>query len=183
MEFENEMNNFNLKAERFAAFDYKEFGIYGCGMSHLQVLEQAKANKYKNVLIFEDDFMFLVSKKEFEENIEKLFETYAHFDVCMLSYGIQESEEIIGESFIRKVKKAETASAYIIQEHYYDKLIDLYKMAMPLLLQTRAHWIYANDKIWNELQKCDNWVYFEKRIGKQRPSYSDNSNCFRNLDV
>jgi hypothetical protein len=46
---------------------------------------------------------------------------------------------------------------------------------MPLLEKTKAHWIYANDQIWKELQQKDNWYYFIKRIGKQADGYSDNA--------
>ena len=62
---EIELNKFDLKYERFPAIK-DEMGIYGCGLSHLSVLKLAKERGYKNVLIFEDDFTFLVSKEEFE---------------------------------------------------------------------------------------------------------------------
>ena len=32
---------------------------------------------------------------------------------------------------------------------------------------------YTNDQSWKPLQEKDNWVCFKKRIGVQRPSYSD----------
>ena len=60
--------------------------------------------------------------------------------------------------------------------NYFEKLINLYEWALPLLNSTKCHWIYANDQIWKDYQKQDNWYYFKIRIGKQRPSYSDLGN-------
>jgi hypothetical protein len=51
---------------------------------------------------------------------------------------------------------------------------------MPLLENTGMHWIYANDQIWKEYQKKDQWLYFIKRIGKQIDGYSDNSERMTN---
>ena len=41
--------------------------------------------------ILEDDFKFIVSRDEFEKNIELLFEKNIEFDVCMLSYNLIKS--------------------------------------------------------------------------------------------
>jgi GR25 family glycosyltransferase involved in LPS biosynthesis len=181
-EIENELNTFGLTYERFEAIETLGCGIYGCGLSHLGVLKLARDRGYKNVLIFEDDFTFLVSKEEFETNLTKLFEGGIHFDVCKLAYNLQEIEHIDNE-VIGKLKYSTTASAYIVNSHYYDKLIDLYEWAMPLLNSTRQHWNYANDQVWKYLQKQDNWYYFKTRIGNQRPSYSDNTERFENYNV
>lgn len=69
-EINNELKNYNLydKAERFSAV-YHSSGTVGCGKSHLSVLKMAKERKYKNILILEDDFYFVVSKDELECNL------------------------------------------------------------------------------------------------------------------
>jgi hypothetical protein len=95
----------------------------------------------------------------------------------MLSYILKQFEET-EYGVISKIKEVETASGYIVNKHYYDVLIELYEWAMPLLNQTKKHWIYANDQVWKQLQAKDCWYYFTKRIGKQAPGYSDTSQCF-----
>jgi len=171
-EIETELTNFGLVGERFEAINVDDFGIVGCMKSHLSVLKLAKLNGYKNILILEDDFMFTVSKESFESSLSLFFEFKPTFDVCMLSYGLPKCEET-EEASIRKVLTAQTASGYIVNKNYYDKLIELYEWASPLLEQTRQHWIYANDQIWKQLQEKDNWYLFTERIGKQRPGYSN----------
>ena len=179
---EKELNNFQLSYERFPAIETPGFGIYGCGLSHLTVLKISRKRGYKNVLIFEDDFTFLVSKEEFEKQLTYFFESGINFDVCKLAYNLHEKIDINNE-IIGKIVSSATASAYIVNSHYFDKLIKLYEWAMPLLIKSRNPSIYANDVVWKTYQKEDNWYYFKKRIGMQRPSYSDNALMFSYFGV
>lgn len=181
-QIENELNSFNLSYERFEAFSTPDCGIYGCGLSHLAVLKIAKERNYRNILILEDDFQFLVSKEVFEENLKTFFESNIDYDVCMLSYNLHYSS-VCENLNVNKVVFAQTASGYIVNSNYYDKLIELYEWCLPLLISTKKHWLYANDIVWRDYQKNDNWYCFKIRIGKQRASYSDNSNNFCDYGV
>jgi GR25 family glycosyltransferase involved in LPS biosynthesis len=145
----------------------------GCIKSHLGVLKLAKKRCWKSVLILEDDFTFLVSQKQFEDEIAQLMESGIYYDVCMLSYNLMKSGDISGCDFLLKVVEAQTTSAYIVREHYYDVLIELCEKNIPLLANTREAWNYAIDVCWKILQKKDNWVCMKTRIGKQRAGYSD----------
>jgi glycosyl transferase, family 25 len=176
-QIEKQLNEFNLEYERFEAIETPGFGTFGCCQSHLSVLKIAKERGYKNVLIFEDDFEFCVTKEVFEINLVGFFDQYPNFDVCFLSYNLREYQEI-ENSFVNKIVFSQTASGYIINSHYYDKLINLYEWAAPLLDETKQHWIYSNDIVWRDLQKTDNWYYFKERIGKQSDGWSDNVQGF-----
>ena len=176
-QIEKELNDFNLPFERFEAIETPGFGIVGCGKSHLNVLKIARDRNYENILILEDDFTFLVSKEELEKELTNFFNLNIDFDVCFLSYNLIQKQET-SYIFILKALEVQTASGYIVNKKYYNKLINLYEEAMPLLEQTRKHWIYANDQIWKQLQIKDNWYFFSTRIGKQRSGYNcDGSYC------
>lgn len=179
-EIENELRSYSMdfKAERFEAISTPGFGILGCGKSHLEVLKLAKKRNYKNVLILEDDFCFLRSKSEIDTVINRIFEDKIEFDVIMLSYGEQEYTSTENVDLI-KINKASTASGYLVNSNFYDKLIDLYECAMPLLNSTHEHWNYANDVVWFDLQKKSKWYGISPRCGKQRASYSDNSEIYQ----
>lgn len=171
--------------ERFTAVERPVGqGIVGCGYSHLAVLKIAKERKYNNVLIFEDDFFFIVSPDELRQNIRQFYESSLaeDYDVCMLSYNLRESEDCPETPFVRRVRYAQTASGYIINSRYYDKLIQLYEWAIPLLEKTGHHWVYANDVIWKELQSRDKWFCFSQRIGRQLDGFSDNAGRFIQYD-
>lgn len=171
---EKQLDEFKLSYERFEAIDNKEQGILGCGYSHLNVLKLAKERNYKNILILEDDFEFVVSKQELEEQLNNFFKLGLKYDVCFLSYNLIRYEEL-KNNVVNKGLEVQTASGYIVNNNYYDKLINLYQYAMHELEKTKIHWIYANDQIWKQYQEKDDWYYFIKRIGKQSAGYSDNS--------
>ena len=180
VQLEEQLYNFDLKFERFNGIHQPE-NVIGCSKSHLEVLKLAKKQGYRNVLILEDDFMFIVSKEEFYKNISLLFESKIEFDVCMLSYNLIKSNMSFEIPFLTKVLEVQTASGYIVNNSMYDKLIELYEWAIPLLESTKQHWIYSNDQIWKKLQKNNKWYCFTTRIGKQRPSYSDNGETWADI--
>jgi len=180
----DELAKMDLVANRFDAIP-KEMGILGCGLSHLAVLKMAKNNNWPHVLILEDDFTFLVDKATFYQQLTLLeeYSTIHQFDVCFLSYNLLQSTDIPNEEHFIRALECQTASGYLVQQHYYDKLIELFEMAMPMLEKSRMHWIYANDQVWKRFQPTDQWIAFKTRIGKQRASYSDNSGCFIDYNV
>jgi glycosyl transferase family 25 len=175
-EMEQQLAVYGLSAERFVASETPGFGILGCGRSHCAVLKLAKERGYKNVLILEDDFEIEVSPAEFEAALSRLFLEQPVFDVCMLAYNMRSSEPLEGGGdLVGRVVFAQTASAYIVQAHYYDDLIRLYEWAMPLLEATMQHWVYANDIVWRGSQASGRWLYFLRRLGRQRAGFSDNA--------
>jgi glycosyl transferase family 25 len=176
-EIENELTTFELPFERFPAIE-RNPGIVGCGLSHLAVYKIAKERGYKNILIFEDDFYFLMDKQAFEQELTQFFDSKIEYNVCMLAYNVTEDAEVPGHPFLRRILTGQSAAAYIVNENYYDTLIALYEWALPLLEQTGQHWIYSNDQCWKSLQPRDNWYYFVNRIGRQRNGFSDNANQY-----
>jgi glycosyl transferase family 25 len=183
-QIEGELDKYGLleNSERFPGIRIIDQGILGCTKSHLEVLKLAKERGYKNILILEDDFEFILSKTDFENELDIFFNSGIKYDVCMLAYLLQlqnDPTDYIAECpNLNRVLEAQTASAYIVNNHYYDKLIHLYEWACPLLEMTKSHWLYANDQCWKTLQKNDYWYYIKNRIGKQRASFSDNSMVF-----
>jgi glycosyl transferase, family 25 len=172
---------YGISCERFSAIPHS-FGIVGCTKSHREVYQLAKDRGYKNVLILEDDFQFLVSPEVFEQEIAQIFESGLEFDVCMLAYNLKSFQECGKDSCVLRVHEAQTASAYIVNCHYYNTLIELYDCVLPLLEQTREHWKYANDQAWKPLQGMNRWYCTKTRIGKQRDGFSDNAQEYVSYD-
>jgi GR25 family glycosyltransferase involved in LPS biosynthesis len=172
-EMEQELEKMGLihKAERFDAVLMKP-GAFGCGYSHIGALKLAKERGYKNVLILEDDFMFVVNKETLEEQCKLFFENVKTYNVCMLSYNTMKSEDCI-YPFLYKVIDSHTASGYLVNENFYDILIDNFETAMKNLKHGFQHWLYSIDQSWKTLQPTSFWYQFKIRIGMQRRSYSD----------
>jgi len=172
-EIEHELESMGLssQAERFDAIFMKP-GAFGCGYSHISVLKLAKERGYKNVLILEDDFMFVVDKETLETQCKLFFENVKEYNVCLFGYNTIKSEEC-EFPFLQKVLNSQTTSGYLINENFYDILIDNFETAMINLKNGFIHWIYSIDQYWKILQPSSAWYQFKNRIGKQRPNYSD----------
>jgi len=181
-QIEKELNNFGLEYERFKAHDTPHFGQLGCAMSHLSVLKLAKERKYKNILILEDDFTFIVTKDEFENQLNMFFNSNINYDVCMISYNLLNHTDS-GYNFLFKSLDVQTASGYIVNSNYYDKLINLFEPNLKLLDDSKCPSSYALDVVWKQFQPSDNWFCFINRIGIQREGFSNNECKFVNYCV
>lgn len=168
-QIENELNKIGItNYERFPAVKH-DIPQVGCILSHLNVLKNAREKQYKNILILEDDFEFIVSKEEFWKQIEAIKDV--DYDVIMLSYNLINSEEFNDTLF--KVIDAHTTSGYLVNSRMYDSLINNYEEAAKILSETKDYSLHALDQYWKRLQPQHKWYGFKVRIGKQRPSYSD----------
>lgn len=171
VQIEEELRKMDIVAERFPAIE-ENHGSVGCARSHLTILHEAKKRGYENVLILEDDFQFLISKSELEQNLNDFFNSFANFDVVMLSYNllkfIPEFNRTVGKILI-----AQTTSGYIINCKFYDKLIKVWEDGLKKLIETEDDKLYSCDQTWKMLQPESAWYYFKTKVGRQRKSYSD----------
>lgn len=177
---EDEFRRMDLKVERFSAIEKKP-GMLGCHLSHLSVLKKAREMNVSNVLIFEDDFQFLVDKETLNTQLDTFFKSNTEYDVLFLSYNVMNSQPL--NETVSRTTDVQTASGYIVNRRFYDKLIDNLEHNYRLLEQTGHHWLYLNDQCWKGLQKQNIFLYFNIRLGKQRPSLSDLSGEFANYGV
>ena len=174
-EIEEELRRMDIRGERFSAIEHTP-GIVGCGASHLAILKRARVEGWPNVLILEDDFMFLVDKDTLENNLQTFFKSNTPYDVLMVGYNISNSEPF--NETVSYARSVQTTSGYIVHQSFYDILIDHWEEALNNLILTGMHWIYALDQSWKTLQTSHTFFYFNTRIGKQRGSWSDLANCY-----
>ena len=169
-EFEEELRRMDIRAQRFPAIEAKP-GMIGCHSSHLAVLKMARSMGWENVLVFEDDYQFVVDKETLNRELQRFFDLKIPYDVLMLAYNLNKSEdcnEVVGYA-----RDVQNAAGYIVHKRFYDTLIANLEEALPLLKETLAHWKYLNDQCWKTLQPTAEWFYLKTRCGIQRPSYSD----------
>ena len=161
-EIEEELTKMGLSGERFAAIEHT-VGIAGCGMSHLAVLKDAKAKGYKNILVLEDDFQFIVDRTTFEKELEGFFALNIPYDVLMLSYNCRNINPY--NAIVSRATNAQTTSGYIVHERFYDTLIRIWEEGLQKFIPL--------DICWKSLQPSSQWFLMNTRIGIQRESYSD----------
>ena len=168
-QFEKECTRMNFSVERFPAITSSLGPGHGCTRSHIEVLKLARTRGFPQVLIFEDDFEFIVNREQVGDIRMNLPQDY---DVVMLSYNLQRAVPYNNQ--FGRVLEAQTASGYIVHSKFYDTLIETMEEGYNLFVVNPSHhWLYMNDQYWKKLQPVSNWYYSLVRVGKQRQSYSD----------
>lgn len=164
---------------RFEAIPTPGFGILGCGLSHLSVIQTARQRGYRNVLILEDDVQFVRNREYIDEILNRIFQIdKVEFDVLFFSYIIYNGQNTEYD-YLKRGLHTTTATAYLVNSHYYDKIIELYEFSTEMLFRTRKHWIYANDVVWKQLQSTDRWYCIFPILAIQQRGYSDNSQSYQ----
>ena len=169
-EMEEELAKIGLSGERFPAIERKP-GALGCGLSHLAILRRAKEEGWPNVLILEDDFTFLVDGPMFDQELKAVFDPKISYDVIMLAYGSNHSTPFTHT--LSRVTNAQTTSGYLVHSRFYDTLIHTWTHATTNMEATGDEHTNAIDMAWKHHQPRTEWFCFSRRIGLQRPGFSD----------
>ena len=156
--------------ERFKAIKLDN-GALGCSMSHLKCLELAKQKDYDYVLICEDDIEFL-NPELFLTQLNKFLDSNINWDVVLIAGNNMLPYKPINDACIQ-IYNCQTTTGYIVQKHYYDKLIQNYKEGIQNLIKNSDNNEYKIDKHWFKLQRTDNWYLVIPLSVVQREDYSD----------
>lgn len=109
IQFAKEAQEYGIDFEIFEAVEH-EIGSYGCSLSHIEIIKKAKAEGLKNVLIFEDDCIFLYPKKYVWEAVKKFFTTDC--DVFYLGSNLVWDENKKYSKCLGRFSVAYNSSAY-----------------------------------------------------------------------
>lgn len=153
------------KIQRFNAIRDSRHGGIGCTMSHIAVLNMARQEKWPSVLIVEDDLV-LTNKEEGLPVLEKLL--LNPYDVICLG-----GTYISYDPQTYRLNTSQTATAYIVAQHYYDTLIANFEESLAGFQHTGIYSTYALDQWWKRLQPTGLWYIVRPNMATQRPGYSD----------
>jgi hypothetical protein len=178
-DFEAECSRMGIRVERFPAIVHPLGGALGCSASHLQVLKLARERGYPSVMVFEDDFEFLISNEEFAAVLASLPEDY---DVVMLGYNLCRGDDYTPQ--FGRTLEAQTTSGYIVHQKAYDGLISVWEEGLRRYEENPTHhWLYICDQSWKPLQPLLRWYHTRPRVGKQRAGWSDLGQKFVDYDT
>jgi glycosyl transferase, family 25 len=158
---------------RFSAIKSDIHGGIGCAKSHIAILKKAKQLNLPNVMIMEDDIKI---KFNILDDMFKIINNIKNFDVLILSGWGHRIE------LYKKYDKAwgiQTTGWYLVNNHYYDTLIDIFQESVDNMEslfrqnQNINYHIWSIDQNWKKLQKKDNWLILKHNLGYQYNSYSD----------
>jgi GR25 family glycosyltransferase involved in LPS biosynthesis len=181
-EFLNEMKKYDVPDSKIVRIDAvydKQRGALGCTKSHIKTLQQFINSGYKNCIIFEDDFEFSMPKDYVTSSIQNFFSLNIPYDVVMLSANDLKFTNS-QHSGLSKAIDVQTTAGYMISSDFAKILLDNFMTGSKLLEKSYSDngydGSYAVDMYWKQLQPNSKWYIFDKKLGKQRESYSDIEN-------
>lgn len=163
-------SHFSLdKIQRFDAIRNEEYGAIGCTQSHIAVLEMAIKQNWKNILIVEDDMQWY-NFNDGVKILDKLIKI--PYDVIMLG-----GHSVRYDKKSYKLYKCITTTCYLVNNHYFRKLLENYQESLRLLIANRTPEYYL-DSYFGKLQEKDKWYIIMPQMSIQRPSFSDIENRY-----
>jgi len=166
--------------ERFEAIRIQP-GIIGCTASHYEIVKIAKANNYKNVLIFEDDVKIL---RDDSSNIislamQQIEKNNIQYDMLYLGGNLVGDENLtyrIDEN-LAKLHACKTTASYVIHSSAYDYILDIYD---NIDWKDPWNWSQQNEGRYNidkwyatSLQSRNKTYGVYPCLAEQRDSFSD----------
>ena len=153
-------------------------GAIGCTKSHILALEHAKQNKWPSVFICEDDIEFLQpeltiqSFDEFQKDSNNNKSKW-EWDVLIIGGNNCPPYNIVTQHYCR-VYNCQTTTGYIVNEHYYDVLLENFRESVKQLEKEPHNGrLYALDIYWKRLQQKDSWYMLLPLCVTQYSNYSD----------
>ena len=169
---EKELAKIGIQFERFNAIKLPN-GAIGCSMSHLKCLQTAKEMGWSHVFVCEDDIQFL-DPELFKNQLGHFFKNHTDdWDVLLVAGNNMPPYLPVDDTCVQ-VKQCQTTTGYIVKQHYYDTLIENFKLGIQYLMrEPHKHTLYAIDKYWFFLQQRDRWFLIVPLTVVQRTDYSD----------
>jgi len=159
---EKQLKKYNF--ERVNAIE-NENGYVGCAESHIKCLKLAIERNYEEVIILEDDFMFLNGNNFNDMKIPEF-----DFDILLFCNRIKKCEKI-DETF-NKVIDCSWASGHLVRKNLYGPLIQNLQESKELIKKENCY-KYHNDIYWNKLWKEYKCISYNYNFSTQKEGYSD----------
>lgn len=191
----NKMGVPREKIERIDAVNSKYNGHIGCCKSHIKIMNTILKNKHKYTLVFEDDFVFNVDKQTFNDKLTTfLNDKKDDWDIVQLASVYVKTHD--SEKDYKKVKRASTSSAYLINREFVSTLLAELTSSLELMekdmkkfnqrnngeLKKKFETPYALDQNWYPLQAQSRWYLFKPYLGRQGGKAGGSSILNRKLE-
>ena len=157
---------------RFPASSYNGCPNSGCLLSHANALEMAYDMDYKNVLILEDDFVFIDDVAKIHADIDAFFSLNIEWDVVMFTTCAAVVSEKTN-ALISRISSSGNGAGYLVNRSMMLELSMLFKAHVEDLYTTKQHWVFQNDILWKSVMPTSQWYMFNHYLGFQKGDYSD----------
>jgi hypothetical protein len=142
----------------------------GATKNHVDVIDHFCKSGHQHCLILEDDFLFINDMDCVRKSLQDFFAKPREYTLCFLSlskFGRREPhDELLGKS----LQPCTTSSGYFLQKSTAHLVNDVVLEGFQKMTETNDHHTFCIDRYWAKLPTI---LYFRKKLGFQRPSYSN----------
>jgi len=158
-------------------------GLVGCFKSHLSILNRFSNTDFNNIAVFEDDFTFSDPIEENKNSLIEFFNGHYGHEVLLLATSAEgcvvKRDDLVSNSY----QPCTTTSGFILSKRGLERVLPLWRKANDMLISTCNFNVYACDRYWSLIQGDNGMFIFNRKIGYQRPSFSQTSKTLAyNLD-
>lgn len=178
-EIEEELNRMGVHPDKRFRIegDYDELnGARGCVLSHIRALDFAIEKGWKNVLILEDDCLFVKNQTEIDSYIRDFIRHFTNdWDVFFLGTKIEFARMTDHSAYVQ-VLFSLRAHAYAVNSPYFFKLRDHFISTFEAMKEDFffiSSLTKALDRKWVDLQLADRWFSGIEPVAQQSSSFSD----------
>ena len=176
LRMKRQLRELHAPKEKVVRFDAIQAtpGTIGCVKSHIAVLEMAMQNGWEEVLILEDDFVFMRDAQSITRLNAWLGTLKAvNWDVAFLAANYHRVTPLKSVNYLLRVNQAWCACAYRVQRHYYPQLLHNLRQSLFALEGGGAPQRFALDVHWWHLMMNDRWLGIYPCAGYQAADKSD----------
>lgn len=145
----------------------------GATKNHLDVMEHMIANRYKNCLILEDDIVFNSDVDTIKTDLKTFMERNYDYDICFLAYSKYHLRLTMDDLLLISKQKCTTSSAYLLNSKTVERVRSCAYEGYLEMVKGGSPNQYCIDVYWNKLQQDDKMFLFKRKMGYQRPNYSN----------
>jgi len=167
------------KIQRFSAVDHTHYQkseqrAAGCSLSHLKIWNDAISNNYRNILIIEDDFNWIVPKEKVHQAFTQI--ESIDYNVIQIAYNTKAPIVKTQHNNLYRCNFALTTSGYFINVDFSKTMIKSIEDSISNLMNTNTT-IHQNaiDVIMTKFQNDDKWFLYS-RLGNQIQDHSNITN-------
>lgn len=163
-----------IEISRFKRFEAhkRDWGMEGCTLSHLAVLDEFNSDSNSLLMVLEDDAVFHAES----EVIKMLIDAFLIDErLDILCLGFNENNRIIYNSIFDITTDTQTLSCYIVKPYMIDKLRKNFSLAYSLQVnRIDEQFGSAIDVVWKQLQGKYVFAIPKYHVVTQYASISDN---------
>ena len=142
----------------------------GATQNHVDVMTHFCESSHERCLILEDDFIFIDEKKHVWASISEYFKRDVDHDICFLSISKIGERQPHDALLSKSLQPCTTSSGYFLRKPTAKRVLETALEGLNIMKETGNHHEYCIDRYW---AKLPNIMFFRKKLGFQRPAYSN----------